>query len=154
MTGVVSRRPDPTGTFSRLADLDALPEGDPAGDLRGRALRLGVVPGRVPVHLAVDLEREVGGGALPGADAVRLRRAEDVAAHRLAREVRVALDGDDVVGLRDHGAVPGSSGHGLRNVAASWRIPELTSAAGTSPSTGPSGRHGSAPRRRCSAASS
>src|SRR5688572_21893383 len=93
------------------ADLDALPEGDPAGDLLRGVLGLGVVPGGVAVDLAVDLDGEVGRRALPGADAVVVRRAQDVVAHRLAREVRVAFHDDDVVGLREDGAVPGCSGH-------------------------------------------
>src|SRR3954452_8477514 len=88
------------------ADLDAPPERDPVGDLLGRVLRLRVEPGRVLVHLPVDFDAEVGRGPLPRTDGVRLGRAQDLVPHGLAREVGVALDGDDVVRLRDHGAVP------------------------------------------------
>src|SRR3954449_1523824 len=95
----------------RSADLDALPEGDPPADLPGGLLRGRVVPGGVPVDLPVDLEVEVGGRALPRADRMRLRGAQDLVAHRIAGEVGVALDGHDVVGLGDDRSVPGGCGH-------------------------------------------
>src|SRR5690242_6988885 len=116
-------RPDPGQGCPRganSADLDALPEGDPVGDLLGRVLRLRVVPERVLVDLAVHVERLVARGALPRADRVRVGVAEELRAARLAGEVVVALHDHGVVALGDDLAVP----DGLRHRCLLARIPE------------------------------
>src|SRR5690349_11905392 len=115
-------RPDPGQGCPRganSADLDALPEGDPVGDLLGRVLRLRVVPERVLVDLAVHVERLVARGALPRADRVRVGVAEELRADRLAGEVVVALHDHGVVALGDDLAVP----DGLRHRCLLARIP-------------------------------
>src|SRR5664280_2030722 len=48
-------------------DDDALPEGDPVGDLLGGVLRLGVVPGGIIIALAVHHHAPVARRALPRA---------------------------------------------------------------------------------------
>src|SRR5919199_6699295 len=74
-------------TRRSFRDLHVLPERHPVLDLLGGVLRLGVVPDGVLALRAVELEGVVGGRALPGADRVGLRGADDVVAQRLAREV-------------------------------------------------------------------
>ena len=73
-----------------VPDLHALPEGDPAGDLLGGGLGVGIIPGGVAVLRAVRRNGEVVCSALPRADG---RRAA-VAKHRIV----------------DRGAIPDSRG--------------------------------------------
>src|SRR5205823_13850408 len=70
----------------------AFPEGDVTLDVRGRRLRLRVIPGGVLVHLAADRDIVVAGRPLPAADRVRGAVAQVLAADRLGREIMVALD--------------------------------------------------------------
>src|SRR4051794_12136119 len=93
-------------TLSSFRDLDVLPERHAPGDLLGRVLGFRVVPDRVLAPRAVELEGVVRRRALPRTDGVRVRRAHDVVAERLSREVVVALDDDRVVALGDGRAVP------------------------------------------------
>src|SRR5947209_5668489 len=92
-------------------DRDATPEGDVALHVLRFFRRVGVVPRRVGVLLAINRERVVAGGSLPPADRVRVAGLQVLLLHRLGREVDVALDDLEPVALGDDGAVPRRSCH-------------------------------------------
>ena len=81
----------------------------PVFDLRGGSLRLGVIPGRAGVDLAVDHDIEVTGEAFPGTDRALAAVTEEMPVDAIRRKVVIPLHNDRVVGLGEGCAVPASS---------------------------------------------
>src|SRR5688572_11047900 len=77
-------RPNFTGPAGASSlDRDALPEGDVALDVHGRVGRVGVVPRRVGVLLAVHGEGVVAGLSLPVTRRVGIAGPQEFGLHRL-----------------------------------------------------------------------
>jgi len=93
------------GDFLR-ANVDAAPERDVVLDLRRGVLGLRVGPGGIRVRVAVDVDRQVVGLALPRADGSLRARRDELFTDRVSREVMVSLDDDGPLAVGDDGLVP------------------------------------------------
>src|SRR5918994_3753703 len=89
-----------------LLDTHAAPERHVIGDLAGGLARLGVVPGRGWVHVAVDDDVEVARRTLPRTHRRVAAPGEVLQVQRVHREVVIPLDPDCVLGLGEHHALP------------------------------------------------
>lgn len=88
-------------------------EGDIALNVAGSRLGVGVVPGCSGVHLVVDHNIVVVGGALPAADGGLGNRPEIVHIQSIGGKVKVALYGFATVAVGEDDIVPGNLGHGF-----------------------------------------
>ena len=91
---------------SRLADLHAFPKRDAAFDVGGGLFGLGVVPGSVWVHVAIDIDGVITGLTLPGATGLVVAKADVLTLDRSLREIVVPLDHDGIVAFSNDGVLP------------------------------------------------
>src|SRR5574337_370997 len=77
---------------SCLLDADAFPERHAACDVARCRFWVGIIPSRIGIRLAVNLNRVIARDTLPRTHAMRLAGPEEFFMQRLSREVMVALD--------------------------------------------------------------
>jgi hypothetical protein len=89
-----------------VLDFDTLPEGDVTRDLLSGIFGRRIIPGRVVVGGAIDLNVVVARQPLPVAGGVHITGAEILALDRVGWEVVIAFDHDGLITLGEDCAVP------------------------------------------------
>src|SRR5690242_15958191 len=94
-------------------DRNALPKRHMVGNLSGRRLRRGIVPGGVLIDLSPDLNVVIAGFAFPWASRMRLARFEIFAFDGIGRKVTIILHRLATVAFRENRSIPDGFRHGI-----------------------------------------